>query len=274
MLSVERMTTDRVHSTHPFNLRGGNMRVLLIAIVIALLGCGLLNGNESFVGQTTQRTNRRFTISKYGTLLELFNADGSAAKKIAGDGFKLQYKTLGKIRSASAIEMETKGLQTASQRAKYEGCMATAVVQTADRSLEITSQFAFDDKTGDILIKRNFRNISKSPVALQEVWNYFDAKVMFRGELNQSANLVAASLAQITAGIYSDPEDCDMNECPVGPICRYPPGCPTPPQYLGVWLYPSEKDVVLGRSMQINLKPKRNQQSGDKAFIVIRVTIK
>src|SRR5687767_8045547 len=100
------------------------MRVLLIAIVIALLGCGLLSGNESAAGEATQQTSRRFTISKYGTLLE-FNADGtSAAQKIAGDGFKLNYKTLGKDRSASGIGMETKGLRTLSQRAKYEGCMA------------------------------------------------------------------------------------------------------------------------------------------------------
>src|SRR5215216_3178760 len=163
------------------------MRVILIAIVALLVGCGLLIGNESWASQGTNRPSQRFIVSKQGTLLELTNADGKGPKKASGDGFKLKYKTRGKIRSASAIEMKTTQLRTSSEAATYDGNRATAVVETADKSLEITSELTYDATAGELIIKRKFRNISTHPVILQEIRNYIDPKVVVRGQFNKSA---------------------------------------------------------------------------------------
>jgi len=249
------------------------MRLKLTALFIALLVCcGLLIGDGSLANQQTQRASQRFTISKYGTLLE-FDADGTGiTKKVIGDGFELGYKSPGKTRTVFAIESEAKGLQTSSEQAKYEPDTATAIVQTADKLLKITSYLVLDDKAGELIIKRRFQNISDYPVTLQTVRNHIDPEVMTR--VKQPGRLFSDYLGLITAGYFSDPYDCDIGECPVQPIC---PACPLPPlpplpsRYLKnfrAWMYPSEREIVLGWTEQITLKPK------DSASIVIRLTIK
>lgn len=250
------------------------MRVILIGIVALLAGCGLLIGNESWASQETDRPSQRFTVSKQGTLLELTNADGKGPKKLTGDGFKLNYKTRGKTQSVSAIGMKTKQLGTSSEAAKYDGNKATAVVQTADKSLEITSELIFDATAGELIIKRKFRNISKHPVILQKVLNYIDPNVVDRDQFDQSADLV---LGKITAGLAVNPPiDCRIGQCPVPPICR---ACPPDRlkgnhPYLPSSLDPSKKEVILRWSEQITLKPRRAQQSGDEVSIDIRVVMK
>jgi hypothetical protein len=256
------------------------MRLILVIIVALLVGCGLLIGHESSASQATQRPSQRFTISKQGTLLKMIDADGKRSiKKVTGDGFKLNYKTLGKIRSASAIETKTNRLRTSSEPARYDGNKATAVVQTADKSLEITSELTFDATAGELIIKRKFRNISKHPVTLQGVWNHIDPKVVVRGPFNESADLISASLGRITAGLAGNITECGPGICPVPPICD---GCPTirdpnwnPNRgFLMSILYPSKTNVVLGWPEQITLKPQLPRQPGDEVSIAIRVLIK
>ena len=256
------------------------MRVILIAIVALLVGCGLLIGNESWASQATYPPSQRFTITKQGTLLELTNADGRGrTKKVTGDGFKLNYKTQGKSRSVSAIETKTEQLRTLSEPAKYEGNKATAVVQTADESLEITSELIFDANAGELIIKRKFRNISKNPVILERVRNYIDPNVVVRGRFNQSAKRVSAVVRQITAGLAGNVNDCDMGHCPPPPVC---PTCPPPPTpnwnpnqlYLMSRLYPSGRMVVLNWSQPIMLKAQLPEQPGGEVSIAIRVLIR
>src|ERR1051325_6732603 len=163
------------------------MRVILIAIIALLAGCALI-GNESWARQGTYRPRQTLAISKHGTLVELSDADGKGrTKKASGDGFKLNYKTLGKSRSASAIEKKTNRLRTSFEAARYDGNKATAVVRTADKALEITSELTFDATAGELIIKRKIRNISTHPVILQGVWNYIDPKVGVRGQFNKPA---------------------------------------------------------------------------------------
>ena len=267
------------------------MRVILITIVTLLVGCGLLIGNESSASQATQRSSQRFTISRQGTLLELIDADGKdASKKVTGDGFKLKYKTRGKSRSVSAIEMKTMGLRTSSEPVKYDGNKATAVVQTADKALEITSELTFDANTRELIIKRKFRNMSKYPVTLQEIRNYIDPGVVGRGQFNRSAKLISGPLDWMTAGRFGNPppNGCgDRCECTVPPVCNT---CPRDVNSCrGVsraTLYSSQKNVVLEWLKQFTLKTqlpqlskqskrsKQPQQSGDEVSIAIKVVIR
>ena len=256
------------------------MRVIFIATVALLVGCGLLIGNESWASQGTY-PGQRFVISKQGTLLELIDADGRGrTKKVTGDGFKLNYETRCKKRSASAIETKTKGLRTSSEPAKYDGNKATAVVQTADESLEITSELIFDANTGELIINRKFRNISKYPVTLESVRNYIDPKVMVRGPFNQYADLLSLAQGQIRAGYYfgNPPDDCgDRCECTTPPICNDCPPRETPNLCRGVWrsrLYPSNTKVELGLDEPITLQPNLPEQPESEFHIAIRILMR
>ena len=248
------------------------MRVILIAIVALLVGCGLLIGNESWASQGTAGPRQSFTISKQGTLLELIGADGrSRTKKVTGDGFKLNYKTRGKSRSVSAIGTKTKQLQTSCEPAKYDGNTATAVVQTADKSLEITSELTFDPEAGELIIKRKFRNISKYPVTLQGLWNYIDQNVM--GQFNQSAELVSPPSGPITGYLAGNVADCRPAKCPVPPVCNDCPLLTIPNRNLN-HLIPS---FGLEWPDQITLRPHRSRQHrqpGGEVSIAIRILIK
>lgn len=257
------------------------MRVYLITIVTLMVGCGLVIGNESWAGQGTYRPKQSLTVSKQGTLLELIGADGTgrSTKKVTGDGFKLNYKTGGKSRSASATEMKTNQLRTLFQEAKYDGNKATAVVRTADESLEITSELIFDANAGELIIKRKFRNISNEPMILERVQNYIDPNVVVRGRFNQSAKRISAVARQITAGLAANIDDCDLRECTPPPVC---PMCPPPSNttwrpdqlYLVSRLYLSKRTVELNWSQPILLKPQLPQQPGGEVSIAIRVLIR
>lgn len=258
------------------------MKVRLILIVIALLVVfGLLSGTGSVANPKPQQDKQRLTISSQGRLLELFDADNiSPPKKVGGDGFKLSYETQGKMRSASLRGPVTKGLRASSKPAQLKENKATAIAQTTDRSIEIASSFAFNSSTGELFIKRNFRNISKYPVTLHKVWNYIDPNLMVKGQANQTADLLSVSQGQINAGLSIDPEDCMVGECPVPPPC---PVCPDPgplpgpnpfSKYLRACLYSFKTKVLLQWAEPITLKPQLTQQPGGEAFIVIRVLIK
>lgn len=256
------------------------MRVYLIATVALLVGCGLLIGNESWASQGTYRPRQSFTISKQGTLLELIEADGGgrSMKKVSGDGFELNYKTRGKSRSASATEMKTNQLRALSDVVKYEGNKATAVVQTADESLEITSELIFDANAGELIIKRKFRNISKYPVILERVRNYIDPKAVVRGQSDQSARQVSAAVRYITAGLGANVDDCGMGSCTTPPVCascpyRIDPNWNPNSGYLRSSLSVSKERLELNWSQPIPLKPQLTQP-GEEVAIAIRILIR
>ena len=257
------------------------MKVRLNAIVVALLlVCGLLIETSSLANQQPQQAKQKLIITSQGTLLEYDAYGTSPMKKITRDGFELNYKTRGKMKSAYAIGKTRKGLRTSSEPSKVEGDTAAAVVQTADKSLEITSNFIYNTDTGELFIKRKFRNISKYSVTLQSIRDYVDPGVMVRSGAIKPADLTSTSINQITAGLEY-PNDCNMlHECSPPPVCIYPPGCPRPdskyPGYKSqrAHLYRSKKRVVLGWSKPITLQPKQKQQSGGEVDIVIRLKIK
>jgi len=253
------------------------MRVIVIAMVALSVGCGLLIENQSWASQQTDRASRRFTISKQGTLLELIGTDRKGSRKVTGDGFELNYKTQGQSRSAFATEMKTKGLRTSSEPPKYDGNKATAVVQTADRSLEITSEFTFDAEAGELIIKRKFRNTSKYPVTLQGVRNYIDPIFMAGDQFNQSATLLSPPSIPIAAYLAHNVGDCGPGKCPVPPDC---PACPPVtmpnPNLNHKYLIPSTR-FELNWPEQIILmpqRPQRPQKPGSEVSIAIRVSMK
>lgn len=248
------------------------MRVILIATVALLVGCGLM-GNEVQASQVNQYASQTFTISKPGTLLELIDADGKSRKKVTGDGFKLNYKTRGKSRSASAIGTKTKQLLTSSEPAKFDGNTVTVVVHTADKSLEITSRLTYDAEAGELIIKRKFRNISEDLVIVESIRNHFDPKVLFRGPFNRYDDLVSRALNQFGARLAGNVEDCGPGQCLPPPECPKCPNIVNPNWnlnngYLTARLEQSKPQFVVGWSQQpITLKPR------DEMSIAIRVVM-
>lgn len=257
------------------------MKVRLIAIIVALLVVsGLLMETRSLANLQSQQARQTFTVSKQGTLLELDTDNTSRAKRVDGDGFKLNYKTRGKMKSASAKGVEIKGLRTLTEPAKLEGNTATATVQTPDKALEIKSTFTFDANAGELTIKRKFRNISKRSVTLHMVRNYLDSTLIPGGQLYKSGRHVLESF-RITAGLSVLPSDCDEYECPIPPpppTC--PPSCvplpgPNPlPFYSRAQFYSSTKLFTLSWSKPITLKPEQGLQLAGEAFIIIRIVIR
>lgn len=258
------------------------MKVRLNAIIITLfVVCGLLIGTSSLAIQQSQLEKQRITLSSQGTLLKLTDAYGTnSTKKITGDGFELNYKTQGRTKTAYAIGKTKKGLRNLLKPSKDEGNMATEIVQTADKSLEITSKFTYNADTSELIIKRKIRNISKYSVTLESVRDYVDPAVMVKSGVIKPSRLIPVSMDQITAGI-SIPDDCGpLEDCPIGPLCTMPPGCPKPLEYHKYYKYfkarlsRSKNRAVLGWSQQITLQPGQKQQPAGEAFIIIRIKIK
>lgn len=250
------------------------MKLTLIAIFIALLSCSLMIGNGSSAKQETQ-TSPRLIVSKEGTLTELFDINGNSLGKVAGDGFKLTYWTLSRLKSASASETRIDRLKSLSESPTLKENTATAVVQTDDRVLEITSSFTWNREDGELIIMRKFKNISKDSVRLQTIWNQVDTKLLFGDRDNHSFDLARLTSSQpvITAGLKEGSYDCDISKCPLPPPCLRPPCPPLPvPDYFSARYTSSSKGAVLGWSEPITLAPQQKQKPGGEAFIIIRIT--
>jgi hypothetical protein len=203
------------------------MKSKLIALALVLLsGSGLLATDRSSPGKRTQPPSSSLVISGYGTLLDIIDADGrSLFGTLKLDGFRVSYKTQGKIKSASAIGAKVQGLQPG--QVKLEGASTSITVKTNDGKLAITSYFSFDDGAKTLTIRRSFRNISDGTLSSLVTRQYVDGKLIV-SEQPGSALLILAHLAQEKITTGGDPDDCQIKEClPDQPMC-FGSNCPIP----------------------------------------------
>ena len=202
------------------------MKRKLAALVVALLFLsGLVMANGPLSRKQARPSGQSFAISEYGTLLEVFDANGkSRFGKLGGDGFQLSYQAHGKAASVSAVgAKDSKGLQAG--QVKADGQSATVTVTTGDKALEISNYFILDEKAKMLIIGRKFRNISAGTVSLLMMREYVDAKLVVGGQPQSTQpNLVQLALGRIKAG--NRVADCQPGDCPPGPplciqvVCR------------------------------------------------------
>jgi len=193
---------------------------LIKGLLVSLFTIGLIFTGTSF---TCAQPSQSLSVSKYGTLLEIFDANGkSQFGKLNGDGFQITYQFNGKTISASAIGEEATGLVTGS--IKTVGQTATAVTTTNDHVLEITTYLRLNEKTKKLIIQRNFKNLSKEPVVVLTLQEYVSPVLVMSNQLSSepvSDKLVGLIKNQLAATINLG--DCKPAECP-----KTPPACPIP----------------------------------------------
>lgn len=197
------------------------MKSKLITRFMLFVFIGLMSAN--FTRAQPNSSSQSLSVSKYGTLLEIFDAKGeSRFGKLNGDGFQITYQLRGKTISVSAIGEEATGL--APGTIKTAGQTATAVTTTTDKALEITTYFRLNEKTKKLIIQRNFKSISKEPVVVTVVQEYLSPALVISGQLSSepvSDKLIASIKNQMAATINLG--DCLPAECP-----KTPPPCPIP----------------------------------------------
>lgn len=244
------------------------MRFKLIAVIVSLLvGCSLPIGNVSSASQ-----GQKVTISRHGTLLELLGTSlQNSTRKVGTDGFRLNYDTGGTTRSVSAIGMNTSGLRPSHSKPTSNDNTATAVVQTADQSLEIESEFTFDRSTKMLTIRRRFRNISRHPVTLQTIRNYIDPALVFGVKAPRFH--MKRDFVSFRAGLSTD-LSCFV-ECVPPPVCPWeePPRCRRDDNtfFKARWDGSSPSNGILRWTDPIKLTPNKPT---NEAFIVVRFVIR
>lgn len=206
-----------------------------IATLLALLfGTVLMITGGSLSYGQSQLPSQSFAVSKYGTLLEIFDANGkSRFGKLTNNGFQVSYRSKGKTKSISAVgEKTAAGLVEG--EVKVDGQSATVTATTSDHALEITTYFILDEKTKKLIIQRKFRNISAGSLSLNKVREFVDVALVITGEtgstqsevlIGQKQRLSAAKLTTLAMhkiGV-GFPLDCRAGECP-----KPDPPCPPP----------------------------------------------
>ena len=198
------------------------MKTKLIARFVVLIA-GLIFSGTSFTRAQPNPSSQNLTVSKYGTLLDIFDEKGqSRFGKLSGDGFQISYQINGKTISAAAVGEEATRLVAGN--IKTDGQSTTAVTTTSDNALEITTYFRLNENTKRLTIQRNFKIISKEQVVVLSLQQYLSPALVITGTLSSepvSDKLLALIKNQLTATINQG--DCKPAECP-----KVPPPCPIP----------------------------------------------
>lgn len=191
--------------------------------IALILGVGLITGVGS-VSRAQPLPAPSLSMSKYGTLLEILDANGkSRFGKLTGEGFQLSYEFRGKTHSASAIgDAEAVGLVAGN--VKSDGPSTTVISETSDHVLEITTYFFVNKKSNKLIIQRKLRNISNEPVVVKAMSEYVDTAFVTGGQTNfkeTEEKLRAVLRDKLTVAMIIG--DCQPGECP-----DEPPPCPLP----------------------------------------------
>ena len=252
------------------------MKVKLAALVVALfVGCGSLMGNKS---AASPEPPQRLTITRHGTLLKW--TDGiSLNAPLTKDGFELKYKTKGVVTMVSAKGNTTHSLLAQFAMAAHQENSARSLVLTADKRLQITSDFRFDESMGMLMIKRKFSNISDQPLDLQITKSYLDRRILFKREpLHVRGNpiftprTVHAGLTTDAAciNVLSQDDMSSILRCMPPPVCPWNPPCPKnfSPYFSGQGNHPEMRNTITWTE-KITLHPRQNNSIGGEAVMVV-----
>lgn len=261
------------------------MKSKLIAVFLALFfGSVLTTGAGALRRELSYQPSPSLAINKYGTLSEIFDADGkSRFGKLKNNGFEVSYRSKGKTRLISAVgNKKTTGLVQG--EVKTDGQVAVVTTTTSDRALEITSYFILDEEKKTLIIRRNFKNISTRPVVLRDMREYADPALITGGQPYTvrskrrglpTPELFNWVLRQMNAGHTKHIFDCKIGDCPEPPppcpvYCPSPecPSCPSPyfirPQLITKtqWLTGKVNNITLKWRDGVTLTPSSVTTTG------------
>lgn len=199
------------------------MKTKRVTQLFALLVAGLMISVGSLSPGQTPRRGKSLNVSKYGTLLEILDANGkSRFGKLGGEGFQLSYDYKGKTTSVTAVgDAEVEGLAPGEVKPGRQS--TTVVTRTNDQALEITTYFFVNEKTNKLMIQRKFKNISKDPVVVKTMLEYVDPALVAgvpRNLKGTEKEIAAVLMDKLKAVLVTG--DC-IPECP-----DEPPPCPQP----------------------------------------------
>jgi hypothetical protein len=119
-----------------------------------------------------------FTISKYGTLEEVFNANGNSKfGKLKLEGYSVSYKFPGqKTKTVSAFG--TTAVSLLPGQVTIDGQSASVTVTTDDQALEITSSFTLDLEREHLRIRRSVKIKPGQTVRLMKTEQTLDPKLI------------------------------------------------------------------------------------------------
>jgi len=197
--------------------------------IALIVGVGLITGVGSVSRAGTSLPAPSLTVSKYGTLLEILDANGkSRFGKLTGEGFQLSYEFKGKTISVGAVgDAEAVGL-TAGDVKTTEGKSTIVTTTTSDHALEITTYFFVNKQTNRLSIQRQLKNISKEPVVVKTLLEYVDpALVIGTGQKLKNIDEKSVAVLREKLGLAIVPlgADCQPDCPPDPPAC---PECPAP----------------------------------------------
>lgn len=210
------------------------MKHKLIAPFAALFFCtGLIIASGSVSHGQTYRAHQSFAVSEYGTLLEVFDANGkSRFGKLANNGFELSYESKCKTASVSVVG-KGKVVGLLPGRVKLDGHYATVTATTSDYALEITTYFALEAKTGRLIIRRKFRNLLSVPLTLKTLREFVDPSLVITGENENIGSQVYGqkiqSIDKLAKLFRSKVKGAlPIGDCQTGECVDPPPPCPIP----------------------------------------------
>lgn len=196
----------------------------LITTFLALFfGTVLIITGESPSRAQSQPAYQSFAVSQYGTLLEVFDENGkSRFGKLANNGFELSYEFKGKTISVSAVG-DGKAIGLLPGQVKLDGHSATVSATTSEKALEITSYFNLDEKTGKLIVRRKFKNLSAGPLTLKTLREIVDPLLVITDQQQSLSDQELAKLVKDRFQAALPIDDCRTADCPKGP-----PPCPVP----------------------------------------------
>lgn len=219
---------------------------LISTIIAFFIGIGLVVAGGSLSRAQSQLQVQGFVISKYGTLLEVHDANGQRLLgKLASNGFEFSYRSTGKTISVSAVGEKITGLLPGEVKADKRSATVTAT--TKDRALEITTSFTLDEKIGKLITRRKIRNVSPTAVVLLTMSEYIEPALVIDSQHGGNQPLTDLLKDKLEAKfILGIDEDCWAADCP-----KTRPPCPLPCPML----VPSQAVMVI-RSRPGNPQPK------------------
>lgn len=208
---------------------------LLLLTLWALVGAQKHSGEIGSYGNLTIGPYGNLKIGPYGNIVGLADPQANEVLSPIREGYEIVYRAKDSAKKSDDRVISVIGDQRAGELVTQnkQSTSSLKVVSTQDQTLEISSEFTYDDKAQQLTIDRRVKNTSNEPVELQSVREFIDGKlVVRRAPKTKPADLEKAFLGTVNAGTcVICPVDCSASR--FGRILAKCP--PPPPPCVAIW---------------------------------------